>query len=234
MYSIMILCAGLATRLYPITNYIPKYLYPINGIPFVDYQLRLLKQSGFDHVVLCVGKFGGIIREYVSHGSKWGLSVEYSYIDINNEGTANAIKKTRMYVDDDFFVMYGDSYLPVNYKKIQRKYELSGNKGSMTIYNNHDEQLHKNNVYYKNKMIIKYSKTENVLPMNYLDYGISIFNKKALDKVDDLCYTDLSVIHTNLIAEKQLLPFIIKSRFYEVGSLRGIQDFTKYVIRKKL
>ena len=234
MYSIMILCAGLATRLYPITSYIPKYLYPINGMPFVDYQLKLLKQSGFDHVVLCIGKFGGIIREYVSHGGQWGLSVEYSYIDINNEGTANAIKKTRRYVDDSFFVMYGDSYLPVNYKKIQQKYESSKTKGLMAIYNNHDEQLHKNNVYYKKKSIIRYSKTEDILPMNYIDYGISVFNKNTLDRIDDSCYTDLSVVHNNLIAEGQLSPFIIKSRFYEVGSLRGIQDFTKYVIRKKL
>jgi NDP-sugar pyrophosphorylase family protein len=232
MYSIAILCGGFGTRLYPVTKYLPKSLYPINGKPFIDYQLERLKSTGFNHVVLLVSNFGNEIREYVGNGKRYGLNIEYSFD--NATGTFPAIKKAFKFLDHNSFLMYGDSYLTADFQDIQKTYDEQNKHLLITIYKNDDEGLHKNNVTYIDSQIIDYSQHNLNNSCEYVEYGITIFNKNYLDKFDETCYTNISNLYNFVIAENNLASYIVKNRFYEVGSLRGIQDFTKYVIGKGL
>jgi len=232
MYSIAILCGGFGTRLYPVTKYLPKSLYPINGKPFIDYQLERLKSTGFNHVVLLVSNFGNEIREYVGNGKKYGLNIEYSFDDA--KGTFPAIKKAFKILDCNSFLTYGDSYLTADFQDIQKIYDTQNKPFLLTIYKNDDEELHKNNITYINNQIIDYSKHNLKNSCEYVDYGITIFNKNYLDKFDETWYTNISNLYNFIIAENNLTSYIVKDRFYEVGSMRGIQDFTKYVIGKGL
>jgi NDP-sugar pyrophosphorylase family protein len=232
MYSIAILCGGFGTRLYPVTKYLPKSLYPINGKPFIDYQLERLKSGGFNHIVLLVSHFGNEIREYVGNGERYGLNIEYSFDDA--KGTLPAIKKAFKFLDYNFFITYGDSYLTADFKDIQKTYDAQNKPFLVTIYKNNDETLHKNNIAYINNQIVDYSQLNLNNSCQYVDYGITILNKNYLDNIDETWYTNVSNLYNFAIAKNNLASYVIKERFYEVGSLRGIQDFTKYVIRKDL
>jgi NDP-sugar pyrophosphorylase family protein len=232
MYSIAVLCGGFGTRLYPVTKYLPKSLYPINGKPFIDYQLKRFKSAGINHIVLLVSNFGNEIREYVGNGERYDLNIEYSFDDAR--GTFSAVKKAFKFLDNYSFLTYGDSYLTADFEDIQKSYEKQNKPFLLTIYKNNDEELHQNNIFYTSNKIILYSPYGYNDNKEYVDYGISIFNKNYLDKFDETCYTNISDLYNFIIAEYNMASYIIKERFYEIGSLRGIQDFTKYVIRKGL
>jgi len=232
LYSMLITAGGLATRLYPKTKKIPKSLVSINGKPFIDYQLRLLKKKGFEHVVLCVGFLGDMIRDYVGSGNKYGLNIEYSFDGNGIQlGQAGSIKKALPYVDDSFFVTNGDSYLPVAYRPIQKKFERSKKDGLMTIYKNEDTARHANNVAFYKNQIFYYGMMSGA---RYMDYGISIFNKEALDKIEELCYHKLLGVYENLIDNDNLANYRVFQRYYEVGSFVGIEEFEKYCQKKGL
>jgi NDP-sugar pyrophosphorylase family protein len=71
MLPIAILAGGLATRLRPVTETIPKALIEVAGEPFLAHQLRLLRRSGFERVVLCVGYLGEKIQEFAGDGQRF-------------------------------------------------------------------------------------------------------------------------------------------------------------------
>src|ERR1700680_2157820 len=122
MLPVAILAGGLATRLRPLTEALPKALVEINGEPFLAHQLRLLSRSGIDRVVLCAAYRGEQIREYAGDGRAFGLRVEYSFDGPQQLGTAGAIRRALPLLGDKFFVLYGDSYLPCDYAAIERTF----------------------------------------------------------------------------------------------------------------
>ena len=139
MLPVVLLSGGLATRLHPITEKIPKAMLDVAGKPFIHHQLSLLKKKKIERVVLCVGYLGEMIEEYVGDGSQFQMEVQYSHDGEKLLGTGGAIKNALKYIDDFFFVLYGDSYLDVDYIKIEKYYHSSGRKALMTICKNEDK-----------------------------------------------------------------------------------------------
>lgn len=226
MYDIAILCGGMATRLYPLTANFPKSLIKINGIPFIYHQLKLLEKNGFKHVVLCLGQFGKQIESYVS-SFEIPMDIEYSYDGDVLLGTGGAIKKAIPLLGKNFFVLYGDSYLPIKYKKVESHYSMHSKIGLMTIYKN-TNPLHKNNVAVDNNQIIAYDKKEYSDNMQYIDYGLGIFDRIIFEKIKQ-CSFDLADAYKVLVKAKQLLPFEVEQTFYEIGSHEGIMQLAKYI-----
>src|SRR5262245_47348338 len=136
MLPVAILAGGLATRLRPVSETIPKALVPVAGEPFLAHQLRLLAASGIRRVTLCVGYLGDTIEAFAGDGSRFGLELSYSSDGPELRGTAGAIAHARRLLGDDFFVLYGDSYLPCDYAAIQQAFERSGKPGLMTVFHN--------------------------------------------------------------------------------------------------
>src|SRR5215475_16199750 len=112
MLPVAILAGGLATRLRPITERIPKALIEINGEPFIAHQLRLLRSRGIRRVVLCLCYLGEMVRDFVGGGQAFDLAVEYSFDGPVLLGTAGAIHRAIPLLGGAFFVLYGDSWLP--------------------------------------------------------------------------------------------------------------------------
>src|SRR5688572_28727943 len=128
---VAILAGGLATRLRPTTETIPKALVDINGEPFLAHQLRLLSRNGISRVVLCIGHLGEQIRDYAGVGGRFDLRVEYSVDGHELRGTAGAIRNALPLLGDAFFLIYGDSYLPCDYADIEHSFFSSGKLGLM-------------------------------------------------------------------------------------------------------
>lgn len=228
MFPILIICGGLATRLYPITKTIPKSLIEISGIPFISYQLDLLKRNGVTDVVLCVGKLGEQIKKYVGDGSKLGLKVSYSYDGDTLLGTGGAVKKALPMLTDAFIVMYGDSYLTVDFKSIVDKFEKERKRGMMTVYRN-DDRWDKSNILFKDGRIVRHDKKNPTSDMKYIDYGLSILRKDVFDKWDGVF--DLSDVFVDLIEKGEMAGFEVFERFYEIGSVGGIREMESKINR---
>jgi len=175
MFPILILAGGKGTRLFPITHEVPKSMVEILGKPFLGWQLELLASAGFDRAILCLGEKATSIVDYVGDGSKFKLDVQYSFDGPNALGTAGAIANALPLLRDNFAVIYGDSYLPIDFHKIQEYYLSQDAIALMTIYKN-ENRFDQSNVHFKENKILEYSKNETSKKMKYIDYGFSNFN----------------------------------------------------------
>ena len=103
MLPVAILAGGLATRLRPITETIPKALVEVAGEPFITRQLNFLREQGVRKVVLCIGYLGEMIQTLVGDGSQYGLEVVYSPDGPELLGTGGAIKQALPLLGPNFF-----------------------------------------------------------------------------------------------------------------------------------
>ena len=226
MLPIAILAGGLATRLRPITETIPKALVEIAGEPFLAHQLRLLRANGYEQVVMCVGYLGEMVRDFAGDGSRFGLRVEYSFDGPALLGTAGAIRKALPLLGNEFSVIYGDSYLPCDYAAAERAFRDSGKLGLMTVYRN-EGQWDTSNVEFDGARVVRYDKANRTPAMRHIDYGLGVFRREAFADMP----ADLAALYQNLVSRAELAAWESPGRFYEIGSLKGIRDLTEYLAR---
>lgn len=229
MLQVAILAGGLATRLRPLTETIPKSLISINGVPFVAHQLRLLRQHGVQHVVLCVGNLGEMIQDYVADGEAFDLTVDYSWDGPVPLGTAGAVMKALPLLDEAFFVMYGDSYLPCNYQAIESAFLRSGKEGLMTVFRN-EGQWGTSNIEFRDGCIKAHDKRLPTAQMQYIDYGLGVFARTAFAGLPSAA-CDLTTVFQGLLARRELAAFEVAERFYEAGSFEGIQTLSEFLAK---
>jgi NDP-sugar pyrophosphorylase family protein len=228
MLPVAILAGGLATRLRPITETIPKALIEINGEPFLAHQLRLLQQSGIEQVVLCVGYRGEQIRDYAGDGREFGLKIDYSFDGPQLLGTAGAIVRALPLMGPRFFVLYGDSYLPCDYAAIECAFQKSGNSGLMTVFPNQG-RWDTSNVEFFNGRIVRYDKKNRTPTMGHIDYGLGAFRSEAFSGLTDNGPSDLANLYQDLLRKGDLAAYEVRVRFYEIGSHEGIQELAEYL-----
>jgi len=226
MLPVVILAGGMATRLKPITESVPKALLEVAGKPFIEHQLDLLKKNGVKDVVLCVGHFGEMIEAHIGDGRKFDISVQYSYDGDKLLGTGGAIKKAETLLDESFFVLYGDSYLDVDYGGIEAAYLSVKYKGLMTVYEN-ENKWDKSNVVYKNNEIVIYSKKAKREDMRHIDFGLGIVCKQVFQHYKNDTVFDLADVYERLAKEGLLQGYEVFDRFYEIGSIEGLEGLEK-------
>ena len=220
---VAILAGGLATRLRPITEKIPKLLVEVAGEPFFSHQIRLLKSAGLTHLVLCVGYLGEKIVELYGDGSKWGVKIEYAFDGPKLLGTGGALVAALPKLGDTFYVLYGDSYLPVDYGAVGAFFSRSGRLGLMTVYENHG-RYDISNVWFEGGDLKLYDKKQRLPQMHHIDYGLGLFHAAAFDGFPRDAVVDLAVVQTQLCQRRLLAGYEIKERFYEIGSHEGLQE----------
>lgn len=232
MIQIVVLAGGLATRLRPITEKIPKSLININDEPFVIHQLRLFQSRGIKDVHFCLGYLGEMVIEVVQ-ANHWDMNITFSFDGEKLLGTGGAIKNSLKYLSDPFFITYGDSYLDIEYSHVNAFYNIhkdGGKKGLMTVFHN-DGQWDTSNVIYENNEIQIYSKKYKSEQMRYIDFGLGILTKKHFDPYSSGVYFDLSEIYEIAASNKTLLGYEVHNRFYEIGSFSGIQELSHYLTK---
>jgi MurNAc alpha-1-phosphate uridylyltransferase len=228
MLPVAILAGGLATRLRPLTETVPKALLLVQDEPFIAHQLRLLAASGIQRVVLCAGYLGEQIQEFVGDGSRFRLTIEFSFDGPTLRGTAGAIKQALPQLGPNFFVLYGDSYLPCDYRAVQAAFRASGKEALMTVFRNVGK-WDSSNVDYSGARIWAYDKKNPTSRMQYIDYGLGVFRDSAFAATAGSQPHDLADLYQDLLARGELAGFEINERFYEIGSVAGLGELSDYL-----
>lgn len=232
----VVLAGGLGTRIRALTGDRPKSLFLIRGRPFIDYQLTNLKRAGITDVVLCIGYGGDLLRGFVKEGQSWGLSVRYVDEGSTLRGTAGAIRLAlnQGVLDATFFVHYGDSYLPIDFRAIWAYFSTRNEKALMTVIQNRG-QWDKSNARFDGQRVVLYDKSRAGIPeFDHIDYGLSVLRRDTL--AADLPAkdpADLSVYFHKLSVEGQLAGMLMTERFFEIGSEAGIRDFQRMLEREQ-
>lgn len=231
MLDVAILAGGLGTRLHPATRKVPKSLLEVHGEPFIAHQLRLLRHEGLARVVVCAGHLGEMIREFVGDGSRFGLAADFSMDGPALLGTAGALRKALPLLSDSFFVLYGDSYLPCDYRAVQDSFLKSGKTACMTIHRN-EGQWDKSNVEYADGKLVAYDKKHRTPGMLYIDYGLGVFKRGAFAHVPPGEHYDLAHLYQELLRRGEVAAYEVSQRFYEIGSPQGLKEARNYLAGK--
>jgi NDP-sugar pyrophosphorylase family protein len=220
---VAILAGGLATRLRPVTEKIPKLLVEVAGEPFFSHQLRLLRKHGLTKIVLCVGYLGEQIVAQYGDGSQWGVEIQYSFDGEKLLGTGGALIRALPGLGEAFYVLYGDSYLPIDYQAVGRAFLASGQPGLMTVFANHGA-YDTSNVWFEDGRLRLYDKKNPLPQMKYIDYGLGVFRAEAFAGCPRDAVVDLAAIQTVLSQQGRLAGYELHERFYEIGSPAGLNE----------
>ena len=224
----IILCGGRGERLRPITKNIPKPMVIINKKPFLEHQIMFLSNNGFKNFVFCVGYLWNSIFDYFGDGSRFGVNIAYS-IEKKLLGTGGALKIAAKFLEQDFFIVYGDSFLPINYQVIYEKAKKINKIGVIIVYNNkEDTNVRSNIVLNQEGLVRKYSKINLDENMRYVDAGVSIFKKKVLNFIPSGKKVSLeNGIFKKLININELSSIKTNQRFYDIGTPERLKQIGK-------
>jgi NDP-sugar pyrophosphorylase family protein len=227
MLPVAILAGGLATRLHPITETIPKSLVDVSGKPFLVRQLDYLRGQDITRVVLCIGYLGERVEAVAGDGSAFGLTIHYSWDCQHLMGTGGALRQALPLLGDHFFVLYGDSYLPINFLEVEQIFFNSGKPALMTVlrYANLRNQC---NVLFRDGCITEYNKRTPRPEMDYIDYGLGVLSASVLKDAPINEFFDLADIYHKLSVEGVLAGHEVFERFYEIGSYKGLEETIDY------
>jgi NDP-sugar pyrophosphorylase family protein len=229
---VAILAGGLATRLRPITEKIPKALVEVAGKPFAVHQIELLRRHGISRIVFCIGYRGEMVVDSLGDGSRWGVDLRYVFDGPTLLGTGGALRLALPQLGNAFMVLYGDSYLDCDYRAIEIAFLASGKQALMTVYRN-EGAWDTSNVVFHNGQIIQYDKRARTPDMRHIDYGLGLMHARALATQPENEVIDLADIYKDLLAQGQLAGFEVNQRFYEIGSPDGLAETDAYLARSE-
>lgn len=225
----VVLAGGLATRMLPRTEKIPKALLEVGGRPFVDWQLELLAGAGFTEVVFCIAHLADQIEAHVGDGSRFGLRVVYVKDELL--GTAGALRVALPHLADVFLVTYGDSYLPFDYGEPVRILASHADcDGVMSIYKNAGK-WEISNVVTDGEWVLRYDKTVRDPSFDHVDYGAMSLRRTVVEAFPS-GKLGLDGVQRDLAARHRLRACVARERFYEIGSPNGLAELDSYLKAK--
>jgi NDP-sugar pyrophosphorylase family protein len=228
---VALLAGGLATRLHPITATIPKALVEVAGRPFIDHQLALIRHKGVRRVVLCLGNLGEQVEHHLGSGTAYGLELTYSHDGPQLLGTGGALRRAASLLGDVFWVMYGDSYMDIDYSAVLGHFQRCASLGLMTVLRN-DNRWDRSNVVFRDGRLLRYDKRLVSPQMHHIDYGVALLRREALARLAPEQASDLADLYRTLVADGQMIGYEVTQRFYEIGTPAALEETRTYVLAR--
>ena len=227
------MAGGVGERLRPLTHTMPKPMVPVNGRPYLEYLVRLLKKNGISEIILLVGYLHEKIIEHFGDGSDFGIKIKYSIGDVSFE-TGKRIKDAEKLIQERFLLMYCDNYWPLDLKKLTEFYDRNKTAASVTIYTNKDG-ITRNNMYVDSAgYVVKYDKSRKDENLNGVEIGFFIMDKSILDLMPDTNFSFEKEILPKLIEKRQLSGYLTDHRYYSIGSPERMAVAEKFLQPKKI
>lgn len=230
----VILAGGLGTRLWPVTKEVPKPMVPVAGVPYLEHQLRLLARQEIRDVVLLTGYLGEQVEQYFGDGGRLGLRVRYSR-EQTPLGTGGALREARPLLAEDFLLIYGDSYLPLDYREPLNALRRSPATGVVVVYDDREgaTTVTNNIALDPEGYVRRYDKDKPGDPdLRYVEAGVLAFRAAVLDEIAPEGVASLEKeTFPRLIARRSLLGFSTTQRFYDIGTperLRVIEEYLRH------
>jgi NDP-sugar pyrophosphorylase family protein len=218
---VCILAGGRGTRLGEWARDVPKPLLELAGEPFLIHQLRLLAAHGVREAVLCVGYRGEMIESRLGQEC-CGVHIAYSYDGPGLDGTLGAIRRALALLPERFLVLYGDTYLRLDYAAANRAWCTSGLPALMVVLRN-DGRWDTSNACYQEGRVVAYDKHSPAPEMSWIDYGLGGLAAGALDRVGE-SESELAVLYRALARRQELCGYAATERFYEIGTPGALEE----------
>lgn len=228
----VILAGGMGVRLRPLTAVIPKPMVPVAGKPYLEHQVALLRRQGIRDVILLNGYLGEQIEAYFGDGTRWGIEIRYSR-ETEPLGTGGALLQARELLAEDFVILYGDSYLPIEYAAVLRNLRDTGAEGVLVVYDNRrgDTTVRANIALGAGGRVARYAKDapEDAL-VTHVDAGVAALRRSVLDAWNGAPVFSLEKdLYTQLIDRGGLMAWETGQRFYDIGTPERLATIERHL-----
>jgi NDP-sugar pyrophosphorylase family protein len=229
--QVVILAGGLGTRLGEQGAQRPKALMPVSGRPFLAHVIELLRGQGLSRLLLLVGHHGDQIEKAVGDGSALGVQLRYCFDGPRLLGTGGALRAALPKLEDEFLVLYGDTFLDIDYQAVISAFRTSRMPALMTVLHNQG-RWDTSNVEFRDGKLIRYSKRDRTPAMQYIDYGLAALRKEAIAELPESQRADLADLYSRLVAEGRMAGFEVFERFYEIGTPEALAETERYLAKR--
>jgi len=227
----VILAGGRGTRLAPITDTLPKPMIRFHNKPFLEYLIEMLRENGFERILLLLGYLPEVIRSYFGDGKRWGLSIEYFVSDVEDE-TGRRIKLAKPFIDPYFLLMYCDNYWPMQFRLMWDHFVSRGILAQATVYSNPDGYTRDNVRLDSEGFIEVYDKSRAGANLSGVDIGFAILDRDVIDMLPDENVSFEKEIYPKLAIRRQIKAFLTEHRYYSVGSFERMHLTEDFLARR--
>ena len=217
----VIFAGGRGTRLRPLTETRPKPMIEVLGQPFLAYQIEQLRDQGFKKILLLLGYLPEVVQEYCGDGSRWGMQIEYSVTELENE-TARRLKLAEGHLDPCFLLMYCDNYWPMQFDRMWQRFTANSAPVMITVYTNKDGYTRNSVRVGEDGFVEIYDKTCAAPGLQGVEISYAFVRKEVVGLLPDANVSVESALYTRLAEQKQLLAYVTDHRYYSVGALHRL------------
>lgn len=227
----VILAGGQGVRLAPITDTIPKPMVEFHGKPFLEYLVEMLRDEGFERILMLLGYLPDKIQDYFGDGRRWGVSIQYSVTPIEDE-TGRRLKFARELLDQTFLLMYCDNYWPMNFASMWRQFADSNTSAQVTVYDNLDDYTRHNIKIGPDALVETYDPSRKLPSNQGVDIGFLILNDSVVDLMTGENDSFEHTVYPKLAASRQLGAYVTGHRYYSIGSHDRLSETKKFLSRQ--
>ncbi len=229
----VILAGGKGTRLGELTVDTPKPMVSVNGKPFLEYLIDMLRENGIEEIVLLLGYLPHKITDYFKDGTEFGVKIRYSVGDVEFE-TGKRVKNAESMLDRVFLLMYCDNYWPLRLNRLIESYGKFNTLAMVTTYRNKNRITKNNMIVSEDGYVLKYDKNRQDPELNAVDIGFAVMEKNAVSMMPEDNFSLENDFYPSLIEKKQMTAYQTDQRHYTIGTPEKMKIAGEFLSGKRM
>jgi histidinol-phosphate phosphatase family protein len=228
----VILAGGRGTRMRPVTDTRPKPMVEFHGRPFLEYVVEMLREHGFERVLMLLGYLPEVIQDHFRDGSSFGVEVDYS-VTAPDELTVSRVQAARDRIEDSFLLLYCDIYWPMRMDDMWRRFRELEVPAMVTVYANRDGyRPGKDSVLVEDGHVRAFDKTKSVAGLQGVEISYAILTRPVLAMLPAEDELFELALYPQLARRGELGAYVTEHRYYGVGSLERLDDTDRFLARR--
>jgi histidinol-phosphate phosphatase family protein len=227
----VILAGGRGERMRPWTDLRPKPMLEIAGKPFLEHLIELLRDQGFERVLLLLGYLPEPVQNYFGDGRRWGVRIEYSVTGVEDL-TGQRLRQAEAKLDDCFLLLYCDNYWPLRMDRMWERFLAANVPAMLTVYSNKDDYTKDTLKVDAAGFVTHYDKQRRTAGLKGTEISYAILRKELLRRLPAGNVSFEEALFPALAQERQLAAYLTDHRYYSIGGLARLPLTEIFLMRR--
>lgn len=222
-----VLAGGYGTRMLPLTASLPKPLISVAGLPFAERLLTWLREAGVERVLLLGGWHAEALVSHFGDGSRFGMEVEYS-ISAPTTETARRLRRAASMLDQQFLLLYGDNYCPIDLGMAEAQWLSSRLPAQMTVYDNRDGYSRANVAWDEQGLVRVYDPDRSMAGLTGVDIGFLFLDREVVGLTGEENIGLGRALFPQLVERRMMRAYVTRHRYYGPAHPRRLEETEQF------
>jgi D-glycero-D-manno-heptose 1,7-bisphosphate phosphatase len=203
----------------------------IHGKPFLEYLVDMLREQGFERLLLLLGYLPDVIQDYFGDGSRWGVQIDYS-VSAADDLTVRRVQLAQERLDPCFLLMYCDNYWPMCMEKMWERFTTATVPAMITVYSNRDKYSRDSVRVGADGYVRVFDRSRTTPGLQGIEISYAILTRPVLALLPEQDALFEEAVYPELVRRRQLLAYVTDHRYYSVGSLERLPLTEAFLARR--